>query len=126
MIKAEFEKLYSPIGVSDLEPFVKDRTLLYGYTCERNTFHVYIKDKQIHTVIYDMDYSQNISRPKNMREVVVKLNTDYIPDKRLYPERCDYVFCKMLKEKGISLPFTIWHDDIEEKTFYGFILEDVV
>ena len=30
----------------------EDRTLIYGYTCERESFHVYIKDKEIHVVIY--------------------------------------------------------------------------
>ena len=39
-----------PYRADDLKPFLKDRTLLYGYTCDRKTFHVYLKDKEIHTV----------------------------------------------------------------------------
>lgn len=34
-----------PYRAEDLKPFLKDRTLLYGYTCDRKTFHVYLKDK---------------------------------------------------------------------------------
>lgn len=33
----------SPVDVYDLDN-KNDRTLLYGYTCDRDTFHVYIKD----------------------------------------------------------------------------------
>lgn len=112
------------IGILDLGPFTKDRTLIYGYTCNRETFHVYVQDRQIHTVIYNTDYSQDTPRPKDMREITIKHNRDYVPDKRLYPERCDYRFCKMLERKDISLPFTAWTDDVEQKDFYGFTLED--
>lgn len=31
------------IYAHDLQPYVYNKTLLYGYTCERDTFHVYIK-----------------------------------------------------------------------------------
>ena len=29
----------------------QDRTLLYGYTCDRETWHVYLKKGNIHTVV---------------------------------------------------------------------------
>ena len=66
-------------------------------------------------------------RPKNMKQIEVKSNRDFVPDKRLYPERCDYHFCRALKEKGIDLPFLHWSEEIEpnEKGYYGFILEDI-
>ena len=41
-----------------------------------------------------------------MRELKIKYNGEFIPDKRLYPESCDYEFCCLLKERGITLPFT--------------------
>lgn len=112
----------SVISVNDLS-CDKDRTLIYGYTCERETFHVYIKNKEIHVVIYKTDYEQN--KAKNMREMSVTSNWSYVPDKRLYPERCDYDFCQLLIRKNISLPFTSW--DEQEKSFvtegfYGYIL----
>jgi hypothetical protein len=93
-----------------------DRTLLYGYTLDRDTWHVYIKNLEIHTVIYG--YQQT---PK---EVVIKSNQDFVPDKRLYPETCDYEFCAILKRIGIeNLPFTAFNDLREPKQYYGKILE---
>lgn len=131
MTKKEFDLLNNitkkneaVIEVSDLEPFVGDRTLIYGYTCKKETFHVYIKDKQIHAVVYNTDYLNDPPRPKNMREIIIKSNRDYIPDRRLYPERCDYRFCEMLKRKDISLLFTGWTVGVGLKDFYGFVLED--
>lgn len=111
----------------DLLPYVFNKTLLYGYTCERETFHVYIKDEEIYVVTYDVDYSSRDNiRPKNMRQIKVTSNHDYVPDKRLYPERCDYDFCRLLKEKGIDLPFTAWTDNIDNsREYYGFTLEDM-
>ena len=114
-----------------LRPYLYNKTLLYGYTCARETFHVYIKKEQIYVVVYNTDFSAGVPRPKNMRQITIKSNSDYIPDKRLYPERCDYNFCKMLKEKGIDLPFTTWSDPIEidledpRYPYYGFTLEDM-
>lgn len=108
----------------DLKPQLKDRTLLYGYTCERKTFHVYLKNMKIHVVVYNVDYSGNKPRPVNMREIEVHSNQDYIPDKRLYPETCDYRFCKLLKRYGLWLPFTTYDEKRPKCTFYGYTLED--
>ena len=108
-----------------LYPYDLDRTLLYGYTCERETFHVYIKNKQIYVVIYNTEYSRGKPTPKNMMQIEVKSNRDYVPNKRLYPERCDYDFCKLLKEKGIDLPFTTFSEGFNWDGLYcGFTLED--
>lgn len=110
-----------PIRVEDL--FDKtDRTLLYGYTCGRDTFHVYVKDMKIHAVTYITDYKNNA--PNFMAEISVNSNEDYLPDKRLYPEACDYEFCEKLKKLGCHLPFTIWSDGRAEAQFYGFTLQD--
>jgi hypothetical protein len=134
MQKEWFDKLTSSgygeediIYAHNLYPYTLDRTLLYGYTCERDTFHVYLKNNEIFVVIYDNDYSGSIPKPRNMRRVTVKSNRDYVPDKRLYPERCDYDFCKLLKEKGVHLPFTNWSEppDDPRYPYYGFTLEDV-
>ena len=57
----------------------QNRTLLYGYTCNRETWHVYLKDEVIYTVMYGGYDNIDIS------EVYVKTNNDYIPNKRLYP-----------------------------------------
>ena len=55
MNKSEFEQLKKikdlpePIISGDTLTRKKDRTLLYGYTCDRRTFHVYIKDCLLYT-----------------------------------------------------------------------------
>ena len=110
-----------------LYPYNLDRTLLYGYTCERETFHVYLKNNEIFVVVYNTEYSRGKPVPKNMRQITVKSNNDYVPDKRLYPEKCDYKFCKLLKEKGVDLPFTHWSEipDDQYRPYYGFTLEDL-
>lgn len=125
MIERIDEIKSTPFCAEDLKPFLKDRTLLYGYTCDRKTFHVYLKDQEIHTVIYDIVYEEKDPNPINMVEVHVKSNRDYIPDKRLYPETCDYLFCKLLKNVGVHLPFTTFNDDRPIQDFYGFTLQDM-
>lgn len=136
MTKEEYESLYNiheidkPITVEDLEGNIEDRTLLYGYTCDRDTHHVYIKDGIIHTVVYNTVNSVLYEKPDEIREINVTTDRQYLPDKRLYPERCDYKFCELLKKRGFSLPFTTWTDpsEISARTingkFYGKTLED--
>ena len=130
MTKEDFERFNNIekikekiIEAEDLKPFLKDRTLLYGYTNERKTFHVYMKNVKIHTVIYDTDFNNGIQKPINMMEVEIKSNHDYVPNKRLYPECCDYHFCKLLKNIGIELPFTTYQEERPIKDFYGFTIE---
>ena len=117
------------ICVEDLSPYIYNKTLLYGYTCERKTFHVYLKNREIYTVVYENDYSTGEAKPKNMKQIKVSSNHDFVPDKRIYPERSDYNFCRALKEKGIELPFTNYDDTTNFETrsgtrYYGFTLED--
>ena len=122
-IEEEKEKI---ITATDLEPYVHNQTLLYGFTCERKTFHTYVKNGEIYVVTYNIDFSTPERRPKNMQQLTVRSNYNYVPDKRLYPERCEYHFCRMLKEKGVYLPFTAWNDDVDNRCkYYGFTLEDV-
>jgi hypothetical protein len=61
MRKEWFEKLQqidseneTIIQAADLSPYIYDKTLLYGYTCERKTFHVYLKNRELCVVIYEM------------------------------------------------------------------------
>lgn len=128
MNKEEYEKLIDlqlknipPIQAEDLFD-MSDRTLLYGYTCNRDTFHVYVKNSKIHTVLYRVDYQYDM--PTLMSEISVNSNADYIPDKQLYPEACDFRFCEMLKKLGYELPFTTWNNERPVSKFYGFTLED--
>lgn len=98
----EFKKLQSTeknmdlIDIDNLEN-KSDRTLLYGYTSKGETWHVYIKNNTIWTVSYkqggEIEYFYTI------------FNEHYIPSGKLYPESCDFEFCKLLKKKDIDLPF---------------------
>ena len=110
--------------------FQQDRTLIYGYTCERETFHTYIKDGEIHTIVYSFNYdffsSSEEAHPTDMREIKVSRNEQYIPDKRIYPEASDYLFCALLNSRGVDLPFTSFNENRPEPNgpFYGFTIEE--
>jgi len=126
MNKKEFESLKetwqtkSMLGIDDLNDR-SDRTLLWGYTCDRDRWHVYIKNGEIHTVMYDYPDKLIIHR------VCCNSNApeDWVPNKRLYPEACDYEFCTLLKRYGIHLSFTIWNDDRKHKQYHGKILSEL-
>lgn len=97
---------------SDCRSFSK--TLLYGYDCDRNTHHVY---QDFHGLIYLYVYKDGpvIGQPTEIKkidvsEVGVPTLQDLIPNKRLYPQYCDYEFCAYLKGRGVELPFTTWED----------------
>lgn len=100
-----------------------NRTLLYGYTCDRRTWHVYLKDEKIHIVKYRHDYERDI--PVNLVEIEASCNRDYIPDKELYPSACDFEFCMLLKSKGCELMFTS-EDERPEAAYYGYLSENAV
>lgn len=87
------------------------RTLLYGYTTNRWTWHVYLSEDGIEAICY--------REPNDLNSITIEENSDFVPNKRLHPEACDFEFCQLLKQEGIPLPFTTWNEEREEKTFYG-------
>lgn len=98
-----------------------DRTLLYGYTLERYTWHVYLKDGAIHVYVYRNSFKGDEVLRYEVCGPEVHLNSvNLIPSKRLYPECCDYEFCQILVDKDVHLPFTSWSDR-EPKKFYGLV-----
>jgi hypothetical protein len=97
----------------------KDHTLLYGYTCERETFHVYIRHGEIHKIIFD----SNSHKPRVHEHGDSLSLHGIVPDKRLYPEACDFEFCELLMKMGVSLPFTTWDEKREEKTFHSHVAQ---
>lgn len=99
-----------------------ERTLLFGYTCERETFHVYIRDGRIYTVRYE-GWKDNPT-PK---EVTVKTDEDYVPDKRVYPTRSDYEFCRLLRTRDVYIAFTNQNQEelkrpLIEGKYFGMVL----
>ncbi len=102
--------------LNDLSP----RTLLYGFTCERYTHHVYIKDEQVHLLVYSTTNTGNHTIIYRNGEIDI---SSLIPDKRLYPESCELEFCKQLKMLGYYLPFTTFdpnHTCCDQ--YWGWIL----
>lgn len=94
----------------------KDRTLLWGYTVERASFHVYLLDGVLHLYIYD-----RYSPPVRKTEDDNLEPQEWVPDKRLYPEACDYEFCALLKKHGAWISFTTYNPNRKPADFYGEI-----
>lgn len=91
------------------------RTLLYGYTCDRQTWHVYLDyDMMIHLVVYSYP---NILR--NYSDETALTIHSCVPNKRLYPEACDYEYCVYLYQCGAYLSFTNFNPQRERAQFYG-------
>lgn len=76
---------------------------------------------QIHTVIY-----KGSLPAVEMREVTAKYCSDYIPNKRVYPGKCDLEFCGLLMMKGFRIPFTFYEEPDCTGDFNGLILENLV
>lgn len=89
----------------------QDRTLLYGYTTDRNTHHVYLKDGTLHLLVYRYGTHEKIVLRHEAGELPMH---SLVPNKRLYPEKCDHAFCSFLQDEGIYLPFTTFSDDWPE------------
>lgn len=108
-----------------VEDFSKEtnqgRTLLYGYTCDKKTFHVYCYfsgDIHIHVYQPGCPGTFNTIRSVAVSDDGIQSLQDLIPDKRLYPQYCDAEFCTWLKERGVNLPFTTWAEPDERGDKY--------
>ncbi len=81
-----------------------DRTLLYGYDTDRRTWHVWQDCGWLHVAIYigrNPSFESHSYGPKFVA-------SSLIPNKRLYPEACDFDFCVALRKLGMSIPFLPW------------------
>lgn len=123
----QFKELTSPDFncESAFSKYLKDRkprTLLYGYTVERHTFHLYMGDDgQLHRVIYDhRNLLVNVKHESEGLEL-----EECIPNKQLYPEACDFVFCGYLMSFGLKLPFNTWTARDEARVWHGLKLEEL-
>lgn len=108
----EVPRLYLAKDLQNKTP----RTLLYGYTVDRDTWHVYINyEGHIKTVKY-------AGLAGEVEQIHPRCNKQYVPNKRLYPAKCDYEFCKLLKEAGVHLPFTTFDKMHMPDTCHGRLL----
>lgn len=97
-----WERVLTVDSLTDKSP----RTLLYGYTTDRNTWHVYLNEYgkivRLETSDSGLILFESDEPPSS--------NRDYIPSKRLYGESCDFEFCRLLKGLDVALPFTTFDE----------------
>jgi len=121
MNKTQFENItllpIPHITINDLTNQT-NRTLIYGYTCERHTFHLYLKNKMFYCIYYDTNH---IILHRIIGESIDPANC--IPNKRVYPESCDYEFAQLLKLRGYALPYTTYNEQrakiLKKKKYHG-------
>lgn len=110
----------APLPVIEADELVDrtPRTLIYGYTTDRNTFHIWFDHGMIHKAIYHI--------PAHASPVLISFVAGFsivaataVPDKRIYPERCDLEFCTLIRDRGVRLPFTRYTPPTDPGPFYG-------
>lgn len=112
------------------------RTLIFGYNMERDTFHVYIgHDGLIHVLLYRPLGSISegptflILGHSSGPAGGLKDNQGYVPNKRAYPESCDFEFCEVLKRFDVGICFTNFTEEAhatrvsEHEGYAGFTHE---
>lgn len=90
-----------------------DTTLLYGYTLERNSFHVYLthdKNRTPFINVLTFDFEENVIEHIKTKEISV---SRVIPNKRAYPSLTLFSFANLIKNKGEYIPFTTVNDSQE-------------
>ncbi|MFB8290205.1 hypothetical protein [Kitasatospora purpeofusca] len=93
-------------GVSAAEIGGPDRTVLFGFTCERLSWHVYLADGQIHLATYDSQTAQVTVHQRREYWPAAEL----IPDKRVYPESTDWRFAQLMVARAIAVPYRNWDE----------------
>ena len=97
-----------------------DRTLLYGYTTERLTWHVYLKGGLIHVLVYN-HRDEVVSHEKAAQWHPAEL----VPNKRVYPESSDMALARMLRPV-VDVPYHGRFDDmryesVKDRLFHGLV-----
>jgi hypothetical protein len=126
LLTTEVEKVEGPVKVyrPAFSRNSADRTLLYGYDCDRNTFHVYLKDDLVHLVVYKgSDMLRMDHRPKLVARTEFKDLSELAPNKRVYAEASDYEFCRFLKEEGVWISFASYGNERTPAKFYGRVAD---
>jgi hypothetical protein len=101
-----------------------DRTLAFGYTCERHTWHAYVHDNEIHVVVYDNRYDGPVVVAHHHGAALEAHLLQ--PDKRVYPNRTEFAFAILMAAKGFHLPFTRYSDPERfdsSRTYQGHIAQ---
>lgn len=97
-----------------------EQTLLWGYTCDRNSFHVYKSQGELHRVVYN--FSKEVLEYDHGKELPARI---LHPDKRVYPEATCYEFIEALRAVGEQPSLTTFNKDRERSLWYGDRYEDL-
>ncbi|MBI6883213.1 hypothetical protein [Pseudomonas putida] len=120
-LKAMMAKPSNPtISVNELDNPGQDRTLLWGYTLDRSSFHVYIKDGVLHRVVYG--HPNTLISHISGEELACE---SMAPDKRAYPAACDEQFSRLMHEKGQHVRYTTFTER-EDIPFHGLVSGELV
>jgi hypothetical protein len=105
------------LSVDEIEGF--DRTLLYGYMVNRQTFHVYLQDGRIHVLLTTYGFDQ----PADYYASGIPLVSTLVPSKRVYPESTDADFVRLLAQRGADVPLLpfdeLRYGKVKHLTFHG-------
>lgn len=117
-VASSIEVLFTTDSLSNHTP----RTLLYGYTCDRNTWHVYLDEDGF---INKLVYNSSGARLNHDRETAISF-AELIPNKRAYPNLTDLEFAKVCFLHGFSIPFTTHakQKSINNANFFGLRLSE--
>lgn len=110
-------------GIHVSEVGGEDRTLIYGYTLGRSAFHAYKKDGELHVLVHDGEGRLPVCYVHGLW-----LNPEaFAPDKRAYPEDCDFEFCRLLQSRGVDVCFTTYREfsDNHNAAFKGLTAEEL-
>lgn len=83
---------------------IKEGTLTYGYNCDKDTIHVYVKDGVIHSVQYSKVNGESVIK-RHIHGNVLAAET-LKPEKRSYPEATLYSFAAQMIKAGVPLSLT--------------------
>lgn len=86
------------IRIDDLDAGVY--TLAYGYTCDRDTWHAYVMNDEIHVLVYPYRGAP-LSHEHGPSMEADRLR----PNKRVYPDTVNETFARLMREAGAELPF---------------------
>jgi hypothetical protein len=102
-----------------------DRTLAFGFTSGKDTWHAYLRDGAIHVFVYDGVRGAIGCHDARITWAV----TDLVPDKRVYPESVDVEFARLMLDRGQDLPYGQFssrrYDRVVNTVFHGVIYAPV-
>lgn len=131
MTEEEYESIKSDriiptINILNLENR-RPRTLLYGYDVDKNTVHLYFRGWFFVYLRYNAEFELLESKENDVLLIDSGIggNTgSFVPNKRVYWDRSDYEFCKLLKDRNVHVAYTGSNGPVELQQYYGRTFEE--